>query len=289
LLEKGGRKAGKDFFLAFSPERVDPGNKFYSIANTPKVIGGIDESSTRIACALYRHIVEKVVPVSSARAAEMAKLLENSFRAVNIALVNEMAQICHKLGLDVWEVIGAASTKPFGYMPFWPGPGIGGHCIPKDPQLLIWKMKELSYEPRFLQLASGLNGSMPSYVVERIADLLNERGRALKGSRLFVLGVAYKANTSDYRESPALDVITLLLERGAKVSYHDVHVPQASFGSRTLKSQALSAAALKSADCALILTAHGGVDYADVVRRSKLVFDARNAAKGVKAKNLVRL
>jgi UDP-N-acetyl-D-glucosamine dehydrogenase len=289
LLQKGGRRPGKDFFLAFSPERVDPGNKFYSIANTPKVIGGVDDASTRIACALYQHIVEKVVPVSSARAAEMAKLLENSFRAVNIALVNEMAQICHKLGLDVWEVIGAAATKPFGYMPFYPGPGIGGHCIPKDPQLLIWKMKELAYEPRFLQLASGLNGSMPGYVVERVAELLNDRGRALKGSRLFVLGVAYKANTSDYRESPALDVITLLLERGAKVSYHDPHVPRASFGTRSLASQRLTRSALSSSDCVLILTAHGGIDYADVIKRSKLVFDARDAARGLKAKNLFRL
>lgn len=283
------RRLGRDFFLAFSPERVDPGNKTYGIANTPKVVGGVDDESTELARLLYSQIVARVVAVRSARAAEMAKLLENSFRAVNIALVNEMAQICQRLGVDVWEVIGAAATKPFGFMPFYPGPGIGGHCIPKDPQLLVWKMKELDYEPRFLQLASTINGGMPAYVVERVDRLLNARKRALNGSRLLVLGVAYKAGTSDYRESPALDVIDLLLKRGARVSYHDPYVPQAALGGKTLRSQPLSAQALAAADAVLIMTAHPGVDYAQVARRAKLVFDARNATKDAAAGKVEKL
>ena len=289
ILEEGGRVLGRDFFLAFSPERVDPGNKAFGIANTPKVVGGADAASTRLAAALYARVVAKVVPVSSARAAEMAKLLENSFRAVNIALVNEMAQICRRLGLDVWEVIGAAASKPFGYMPFWPGPGIGGHCIPKDPQLLIWKMKELNYEPRFLQLASTINGGMPDYVVDRVARLLNEDEKALKGSRLLVLGVAYKANTSDYRESPALDVIDLLLKRGAKVTYHDPFVPTARLPKGALRSVPFSLKAVAAADCVLVLTAHASVDYGAVAKRAKRLFDARNATKGLSRATVERL
>jgi UDP-N-acetyl-D-glucosamine dehydrogenase len=288
-LQRGGRRLGRDFFLAFSPERVDPGNKFFGIANTPKVVGGVDRRSTELACAMYAHIVAKIVPVSSARAAEMAKLLENSFRSVNIALVNEMAQVCHKLNLDVWEVIGAAASKPFGFMPFYPGPGIGGHCIPKDPQLLIWKMKEHKYVPRFLELASAINGSMPEYVVDRVAALLNDDSKALKGSRLFVLGVAYKADTSDFRESPALDVIDLLIRRGARVSYHDRFVPALRAGGRALKSQPMTAAALKASDCALVLTAHTGVDYAAVARSARRVFDARNAMRGQAGRKVVKL
>jgi UDP-N-acetyl-D-glucosamine dehydrogenase len=291
VLERGGRKLGRDFFLAFSPERVDPGNKFYNIANTPKIVGGVDARSTAMAVELYKRVVAKVVPVSSARAAEMAKLLENSFRSVNIALVNEMAQVCHKLNLDVWEVIGAAATKPFGFMPFYPGPGIGGHCIPKDPQLLIWKMKQHRYEPRFLQLATTVNGDMPGYVVQRIAALLNDAGKALNGSRVFVLGVAYKADTSDFRESPALDVIELLLERGVRVSYHDRFVPQIKLpvAGRALRSQPLTRAALTGADCVLILTAHTGLDYEDVLKRSRRLFDARNALRGRRDRRLQRL
>ncbi|MBI3638326.1 nucleotide sugar dehydrogenase, partial [Candidatus Wolfebacteria bacterium] len=213
------RKADKDFYLAFSPERVDPGNQTFGIANTPKVVGGCGPNSTKLAVELYDHIVEKVVPVSSTKAAELVKLLENSFRAVNIALVNEMAQVCHKLGLDVWEVVGAAATKPFGYMPFWPGPGIGGHCIPKDPQLLSWKMKALNFEPRFIELATRINGGMPTYAAARVAAALNADGRAVKGSRVLVLGVAYKPGVSDVRDSPALDVMHLLAEDGARVEY----------------------------------------------------------------------
>jgi len=276
-LEASGLKAGKDFFLAFSPERVDPGNAKWKIANTPKVVGGVDAASTRLACALYGRIVRRVVPVSSAKAAELVKLLENSFRAVNIALVNEMAQICDKLGLDVWEVVAAAATKPFGFMPFTPGPGIGGHCIPKDPQLLAWKMKTLNFEPRFIQLATVINGGMPEYAVSRVARALNRDAKSLKGSRVFVLGVAYKPGVSDYRESPALDVMHLLAEAGARIEYHDPFVPTAKAAGRAWRSRALTDAALKGADIVVILTAHAGVDYARVCRKARRVFDARNA------------
>lgn len=283
-LEKSGLKAGKDFFLAFSPERVDPGNPKWRIANTPKIIGGVDARSTLLASALYSRVVQRLVPVSSAKAAELVKLLENSFRAVNIALVNEMAQICEKLGLDVWEVVSAAATKPFGFMPFWPGPGIGGHCIPKDPQLLTWKMKSLNFEPRFISLATTINGGMPEYTVARVAHALNRDGKAVKGARVLVLGVAYKPGVSDYRESPSLDVMHLLAEEGAKVEYHDAFVPRAEAAGRSWRSRALTDAALKRADLVAILTAHPGVDYARVCRLARRVFDARNAAAGLAGK-----
>lgn len=280
-LEASGLKAGKDFFLAFSPERVDPGNPKWKISNTPKIVGGLEPRSTRLAEALYSQIVRQVVPVSSAMAAELVKLLENSFRAVNIALVNEMAQVCDLLGLDVWEVVGAAATKPFGFMPFWPGPGIGGHCIPKDPQLLAWKMKTLNYEPRFIQLASAINGAMPAYAASRVARALNRDGKAVKGSRVLVLGVAYKPGVSDYRESPALDVMHLLAEDGARIEYHDPFVPRAEAGGRSWRSRSLTDAALKSADVVAIMTAHPGVDYGRVARLARNVFDARNATAGL--------
>jgi UDP-N-acetyl-D-glucosamine dehydrogenase len=278
---RSGLVAGKDFYLAFSPERVDPGNAKWTIANTPKVVGGIGEKSTALACALYKKIVRRVVPVSSAKAAELVKLLENSYRAINIALVNEMAQICHALGLDVWEVVGAAATKPFGFMPFWPGPGIGGHCIPKDPQLLTWKMKQLKFRPRFIELATIVNGGMPAYALSRIEEILKEGGRRLKGSRILVLGVAYKPGVSDYRESPALDVMHLLSERGARVEYHDAFVPKADAAGRTWRGRALTDKAVKDADLIAILTAHRGVDYARVCRLARRVFDARNATAGM--------
>ncbi len=279
ILAEGGRRLGQDFFLAFSPERVDPGNKSYGIANTPKVGGGADEASTRLACLAYAQILgDKVVPISSCRAAEVVKLLENSFRSVNIALVNEMALICHKLGLNVWEILSAAATKPFGFMPFYPGPGIGGHCIPKDPKLLAWKMRTLNFEPRFIELASAVNGAMPGHVVSRIAAVLNKDKKPLNGSRILVLGVAYKTGTSDYRESPSLDVIHLLMEAGAQVSYHDAHVPSLRLDGRILKSQPLTASALSRADCVAILTAHRGLDYGLIARRARRIFDARNAA-----------
>ncbi|MBI4376391.1 MAG: nucleotide sugar dehydrogenase [Elusimicrobia bacterium] len=286
LLEAGGRRLGKDFFLAFSPERVDPGNSRWNIANTPKVVGGAEPNSTALAAELYGHIVDQVVPVSSTKAAEVVKLLENSFRAVNIALVNEMAQICHRLELDVWEIISAAATKPFGFMPFYPGPGIGGHCIPKDPQLLTWKMKTLDFEPRFIELASSINGAMPRYTVARIAEVLNKRRRALNGSKILVLGVAYKPDTTDYRDSPALDVMELLRQAGARVSYHDPFVPEVRIDGARWKGAALSDGLLRSSDCVAIMTAHKSLDYRRVIRLASCVFDARNATAdiGVSAK-----
>ena len=289
LLEESGLRLGRDFYLAFSPERVDPGNPRYGIANTPKIVGGADEESTRLASRLYSRVVGQVVPVSSTRAAELAKLLENSFRSVNIALVNEMAQICRRLGLDVWEVIAAAATKPFGFMPFYPGPGIGGHCIPKDPKLLSWKMKRMNFRPKFIELATRINDSMPGYAVERIAEILRSSGKPLKGARILILGVAYKPDVPDYRESPTLDVIQLLLAAGARVRYHDPFVPAFELGGRRLASVELTARELTRADCAAILTAHRGVDYGEVVRLSRRVFDARNATRGLAAPNLYRL
>jgi len=283
-LAASGLRAGKDFWLAFSPERVDPGNQKWKIENTPKVVGGIDEQSTALAVALYSSVISKVVPVSSATAAELVKLLENTFRSVNIALVNELAQICDRLGLNVWEVVGAAATKPFGFMPFWPGPGIGGHCIPKDPQLLAWKMKSLNFEPRFIELASTVNGQMPRYAAGRIAALLNRDSKSVKGAKVLVLGVAYKPGVGDYRDSPSLDIMHLLAEDGAKISYHDPHVPRVSVSGRTWTNRPLSDAALRQADCVLILTAHAGVDYPRVLRLSRRVFDARNALAGHKGR-----
>lgn len=288
-LQRSGLRLGKDFFLAFSPERVDPGNKSFGIHNTPKVVGGADPESTRLAVDVYSRIVKTVVPVSSPRAAEVVKLLENTFRAVNIALVNEMSQICHRLGLDVWEVINAAATKPFGFMPFFPGPGIGGHCIPKDPQLLTWKMKTLNFEPRFIQLASSVNGTMPEYAVTRIAELLNGRRKALNGSKILILGAAYKPGTSDFRESPSVDVMDLLVRAGAQVSYHDPYVPLVEVAGRRFLSVKLTRPALAAADCVAILTAHRELDYKRVLRAARLVFDARNATRGLTSANLARL
>ncbi|MHB2026121.1 MAG: nucleotide sugar dehydrogenase [Elusimicrobiota bacterium] len=288
IFEAGGWVLGRDFYLAFSPERVDPGNKAYGIANTPKVVGGINRASTRIAALAYSFILgEKVVPVSSCRAAEVVKLLENSFRSVNIALVNEMALICRRLGLDVWEVISAAATKPFGFMPFYPGPGIGGHCIPKDPKLLAWKMRTLNFEPRFIELASAVNAAMPGHVVERIAALLNKDKKPLNGSRILILGVSYKPGTSDCRESPALDVMHLLSEAGARVSYHDPHVASLRLAGGILKSSPFSAARLRLADCVAVLTAHHEVDYMLAARSSRLIFDARNVVPLIKNRGRV--
>ncbi len=283
-LEKSGLKAGKDFYLAFSPERVDPGNARWKIENTPKVVGGVGPESTRIAAALYAQVISKVVPVSNTTSAELVKLLENTFRSVNIALVNELAQICDRLGLDVWEIVAAAETKPFGFMPFWPGPGIGGHCIPKDPQLLSWKMRSLNFEPRFIELATTINGGMPVYAVSRIARALNKDGKAVRGSRILVLGAAYKPGVSDFRDSPSIDIMHLLAEDGAVVEYHDPHVPKVSVGGRTWASKRMSEALIKRADCVCILTAHAGLDYAKICRTAKRVFDARNATRGLKGR-----
>jgi UDP-N-acetyl-D-glucosamine dehydrogenase len=289
VLRRSGLRLGKDFFLAFSPERVDPGNPAWDIANTPKVVGGADPASTACAVALYSQAVDRVVPVSSTRAAETVKLLENTFRAVNIALANEMAQVCHHMGLDVWEIIDAAASKPFGFMPFYPGPGIGGHCIPKDSRLLSWKVKTLNFDPRFIALASTVNEGMPGYAVGRIAEALNRARKPLRGSRILILGAAYKPGLEDHRESPALDVMDLLLRSGAKVSYHDPFVRRLEVRDRRLRCVPLTDRTLKAADCTAILTAHPQVDYRRVVRLSRLVFDARNAAKGIRSPKVVRL
>src|SRR3954470_1545815 len=260
-LEAGGLKVDVDFFLAFSPERVDPGNPQFKTANIPKIVGGNGPKSTEMAAALYGHIVSKVVPVSSTRVAEMVKLLENTFRAVNIGLVNEIALMSHNLNIDVWEVIDAAKTKPFGFMPFYPGPGLGGHCIPVDPFYLSWKARQNGFECRFIELAGHVNGSMPAFVVERVGEALNSQKKAINGSRIHVFGVAYKKDVSDMRESPALDVIELLHRRGAILSYTDPHVPVLDHAALSLKSVP-EADAAKGMDCAVICTNHSVFDYA---------------------------
>jgi UDP-N-acetyl-D-glucosamine dehydrogenase len=280
-LEESGLKVGKDLFLAFSPERIDPGRTDWTTRNTPKVIGGITPACTAVAAALYGQAIESIVPVSSAEVAEMTKLLENTFRAVNIAMVNEMALMCERLGLDVWEVIEAAATKPFGFMKFTPGPGLGGHCIPIDPLYLSWKLKSVKYNARFIELASEINTGMPRYVVQRVQDALNERGRALRGAKVLVLGVAFKPGVSDTRESPALDVIGLLREKGAEVSYHDPHVPEVQDEGWGLRSIADPLQAAGQVDCVVIVTDHRGVDYPAIAQAARLVFDARNALAGV--------
>jgi UDP-N-acetyl-D-glucosamine dehydrogenase len=282
-LEARGLKVGTDVFLAFSPERVDPGNQKWNTKNTPKVVGAITPACSAVATAFYKATVDTVVPVSSPEAAELVKLLENTFRSVNIGLVNEMAIVCDRLGVDVWEVIEAASTKPFGFMKFTPGPGIGGHCIPLDPHYLAWKMRSLNYKTRFIDLASEVNSSMPDYVVEKIAWALNEDGKAVKGSRILLLGVAYKRDIDDTRESPALDVYRLLEERGAKVSYHDPHVPSFREDGHVRTGVALDDATLRAADAVVIVTDHTTIDYARVAQQAALVVDTRNAMRAVPA------
>lgn len=289
MLEQPGLKTGRDFFLAFSPERVDPGNPKYGIKNTPKVVGGVTPSCTRLAGLLYGSVIDKVLEVTNTETAELVKLLENTFRAVNIGMMNEMALMCHKLGLNVWEVINAAASKPFGFMPFYPGPGIGGHCIPLDPHYLGWKMKMLNFEPRFIELAGAVNSSMPEHVVSRLGEILNTRGKALSRSKLLMLGMAYKQDISDPRESPARDVLILLEKTGAKVDYYDPHVPGTKVEGVLRRSKKDAIKKLGSYDCALILTPHTCVDYADVAKRAKLVFDTRNATKGLKGRNIYRL
>jgi len=279
ILEATGLRPGEDFFLAFSPERVDPGNTRYGIRNTPKVVGGLDERSTELAALLYGQAIETVVPVSSPEAAEMVKLLENTFRSVNIALANETALMCDRLGLNVWEVIEAAATKPFGFMPFYPGPGIGGHCIPLDPYYLSWKMRTLNYRARFIELAGEINAEMPHYVVSKVIDGLNEFERSVKGANILVLGVAYKADIDDCRESPALDIMGLLKQRGATVAYSDPHVPRIELGGETMRSEALTPSRLSAADCVVIATNHRAFDYEMIARHSRLIIDTRNALR----------
>ena len=284
-LEGTGLKVGEDFFLAFSPERVDPGNPKWNTHNTPKVVGGITDTCRRVALAIYGPAIERLVPVSSTEAAELVKILENTFRSVNIGLVNEMAIVCDKLGVDVWEVIDAAATKPFGFMKFMPGPGVGGHCIPLDPHYLAWKMRTLNYRTRFIELAGEINAEMPEYWVARAVDRLNEQSKAVRGSRMLVLGVAYKKNIDDIRESPALDVIRLLRRHGAIVEYHDPHVPKLKDDDLELKSVPLTPEVLSGTDCVLIVTDHSDVDYVLVARHARLVVDTRNALAGGRGKH----
>lgn len=285
-LETGGYKVGHDFFLAFSPERIDPGNPQYQTANIPKVMGGVTQACRDLATALYSTVIKKVISVSSTATAEMVKLLENTFRAVNIGMANELAIMCAKLGIDVWEVIEAASTKPFGFMPFFPGPGLGGHCIPIDPHYLSWKLKTLNYNARFIELASEINTNMPNYVLDLVADALNDIARPLRGSKVLVLGVTYKRDIEDVRESPALDVISLLQSKGALAEYHDPYVPTLEIGELrddpiTIKSIELTEDAIRSYDVVVIVTDHTSYDYDWIVRNSKMVVDTRNATKHV--------
>jgi UDP-N-acetyl-D-glucosamine dehydrogenase len=275
-LEEQGGKVGEDFFLCFSPERVDPGNQKWTVHNTPKIIGGVTPACTERALALYGHALESVHPVSNPQAAEMVKLLENSFRAINIGFVNELAQMCHRLGVDVWEVIEAAKTKPFGFMPFYPGPGLGGHCIPIDPLYLSWKLHHLNYKALFIDLADTINAQMPVFVVREVMEQLNEAGRALNGSTILLMGVAYKENIDDVRESPALDLGSLLIARGANVVYHDPYVPRCKVDGKVLESQPLTQALVESADLVLVATGHSGIDYAWLVSHAKQVYDAKN-------------
>jgi UDP-N-acetyl-D-glucosamine dehydrogenase len=288
-LSKTGLRVGRDFFLAFSPERVDPGNRVWQTRNTPKVVGGVTPLCTRMAVALYRQRLEHVVPVSSPQVAEMVKLLENTFRSVNIGLVNELALMCARLKIDVWEVIEAAATKPFGFMPFYPGPGLGGHCIPIDPFYLSWKARASGFEARFIELAGYINGQMPGHVVDLVVRALNQRGKAVRGSRVLILGVAYKADVDDTRESPSMDIMKTLEDRGARVEYSDPFVPRLDFLGRRMKSTPLTPARLRRFDCAVIVTPHQAFPYGLILRHSRNVVDTRNALKGRRSSRIVRL
>jgi UDP-N-acetyl-D-glucosamine dehydrogenase len=288
ILERTGLIAGRDFFLAFSPERVDPGNPRFNTRNVPKVVGGVTPTCASLAATLYESAIESVVPVSSPRVAEMVKLLENTFRSVNIGLVNEVALMCDRLGVDVWEVIEAAATKPFGFMPFYPGPGLGGHCIPIDPLYLSWKLKTLNYRARFIELAGEINSEMPEHVCALVADVLNHQEKSVKGSRVLVLGVTYKKDIDDVRESPSLDILRLLEARGARVSYHDPFVPELAWNGGTLRSEDL-ARGVREADVVVIVTDHSGLPYGDVVASARAVVDTRNATRGVVSDKVVKL
>ena len=290
-MEQTGLKAGKDFYLAFSPERIDPGNTVYTIRNTPKVIGGCTQQCLKHATAYYSQIVEKVVPVSSSDTAEMVKLLENTFRSVNIALVNEVALMCDVLGINVWEVIGAAASKPFGYMRFDPGPGLGGHCIPIDPHYLSWKLKSLNYYARFIELAGEINSSMPAYVVSKVSDALNSIQRSVKGSRILVLGIAYKKDIDDIRESPALDVVKLLQLKGGEVLFSDPFVQEFKMNGKVLTSQPLTPDLVRNSHCAVVTTDHTAFDYEMVLENATKIVDTRNAfgSRGLESEKIIHL
>ncbi len=286
MLEKSGLRVGKDFFLCFSPERVDPGNPNFQTLNIPKVVGGTTTACTEMGRIFYSQALHTVVPVSSTQVAEMVKLLENTFRMINIGLANEIAIMCHGMGINVWEVIEAAATKPFGFMPFYPGPGLGGHCIPIDPFYLSWKTKQAGIEARFIELAGQINGQMPHFVVEKIQSALNDRGKPVKGSRIHIYGVSYKRDIDDVRESPALDIMLLLLRKGGVLSYTDPHVPVLKLGSAEMRSVEGSVA---DADCVVVVTDHSSFDYPALARDAILIVDTRNALKGIESEKIVRL
>lgn len=287
ILAKSGMEVGQDFYLCFSPERVDPGNPKYQTANIPKVVGGCTAACTEMGRLFYAQALQHVVPVSSTQVAEMVKLLENTFRMINIGLVNEIALMCDRISINVWEVIDAAATKPFGFMPFYPGPGLGGHCIPIDPFYLSWKTKQAGIEARFIELAGYINGQMPHFVVDKVQNALNDAGKPVKGSKIHVMGVAYKRDIDDMRESPALDIMMLLQRRGGKLTYSDPHVSRLRLEGMDLESLPESAAA--DADCVVIVTDHAAFDYRELVQRSALIVDTRNALKGVNSTKIVRL
>ena len=289
ILEESGLRAGRDFYLAFSPERIDPGNPQFQTRNIPKVVGGHTPACSAAAQTLYEQCIETVVPVSSTRVAEMVKLLENTFRSVNIGLVNELAQMSHRLGIDVWEVIDAAKTKPFGFMPFYPGPGLGGHCIPVDPYYLSWKARMHDFEPRFIELAGIVNESMPRFVVERVTEALNRRSKSVRDSKIHLIGLAYKRGVNDVRESPALNVMKILFEKGAVLSYSDPYVPRLREEGLELASIPVEAALSNGCDCAVILTDHTEFDYEYIAKNSRAVVDTRNALRSFDGDNIVRL
>jgi UDP-N-acetyl-D-glucosamine dehydrogenase len=278
-LENSGLEAGKDFFLAFSPERIDPGNPSFKTHNTPKIVGGITDQCTKMARLFYSQFIEQVIAVSNTKCAEMVKLLENTFRSVNIGMVNELALMCDVLGVDVYEVIDAAATKPFGFIPFYPGPGLGGHCIPIDPHYLAWKLKALNFQARFIGLAAEINGMMPSVVTTMVGEGLNRFSKSIRDSKVFILGVAYKKNVSDCRESPALDIMRMLNDKGAILSYNDPLVPSVRLNGKVMQSVELTPATIASQDCVVILTDHGVYDFRKIIASAKLVIDTRNATK----------
>ena len=293
IFEASGLRAGYDFYLAFSPERVDPSNQTFKTHNTPKVVGGTTPACLAVASTLYATAIETIVPVSSTQVAEMVKLLENTFRAVNIGLVNELALMCDRMGIDVWEVVNAAKTKPFGFMPFYPGPGLGGHCIPIDPYYLSWKAKESGFEARFIELAGHVNSSMPHYVADKVAEALNTHRKAVNGSEILVLGIAYKKDIDDIRESPALDVMHVLQQRGARIAYHDPYAPTLRGrdwpGRFDMTSVELSREQLAAYDCVVVLTDHSVFDYQLIVESSRLVLDTRNVTRGTGGEHVFRL
>jgi UDP-N-acetyl-D-glucosamine dehydrogenase len=288
MLAKSGLEVGRDFFLCFSPERVDPGNLQFQTFNIPKVVGGVTPACTEMGRIFYSQALERVVPVRSTQVAEMVKLLENTFRMINIGLVNEIALMCDRMGINVWEVIEAAATKPFGFMPFYPGPGLGGHCIPIDPFYLSWKTKQAGIEARFIDLAGYINGQMPHFVVDKVQNALNDAGKPVKGSRIHVMGVAYKRDIDDMRESPALDVMLLLKKRGAHITYSDPHVPRLRVEGMEMDASPEGAAAI-GADCVVIVTDHSAFDYTGLVERARLIVDTRNALKAFKSSKIIRL